>query len=164
MRGPGQRGATGALQGGTCEPTVIDLGISQEHPCQSILGAPRGACEAQTTLAPEWNRSRCVLATPKPFWRPNGVALEGCLRRRNQCGARAESVSGGACGVQTILAPERNRSRKVLAAPKPFWRPNGIAFDEGLRRPKHCGARTESLSRGACGAQTILAPERNRFR
>ena len=124
----------------------------------------RGACDTQTTLAPERNRSR------------------GCLRRPKHSGARSGSLSRGACEAQNTLAPERNRSRGVLVAPQTLWRPSRIAFEGCLRRPKtrwrpseialegclrrpnHSGARAEWLSRSACDAQTTLAAERNRSR
>ena len=118
----------------------------------------------KTTLAPERNRSRRVLATPKTLWRPSGIVLEWCWRRPKHSGARAESRSKGACDAQNTLAPERNGSRGLPATPKPLWQPSGIALEGCLRRPNHSGSRAESLPRGACDAQTTLAAEQNRSR
>ena len=73
--------------------------------------------------------------TPKPFWLVSRIALEGCSRRSNHSGWRAESLSRAARGAQTTLADEQNRSRRVRAILKSLWRPSRIAL-EGCSRAK----------------------------
>ena len=84
--------------------------------------------------APLQNRSRRVLQTRKPRWRPYRIALEACSRRENHSGAPTESPSMCARNAKTSLGKAPNGFRGAPEPRKPRWAKLQTTF-EAL--PKH---------------------------